>query len=227
MNIQATLQFLSVAILPLLFAITLHEAAHGWMAAKLGDKTALLLGRVSLNPIRHIDPIGTVVLPLVMLFMSNFIFGWAKPVPINQRNLRHPRRDMAFVAMAGPGANALMALLWALVAKLALLGIAHTQSNVDILHSTLIFLFAAGNYGILINGVLMILNLLPIPPLDGSRVVSSIIPRKWSHYYDRIEPYGLWILIAMLLLGLLHRIIMPPISLFSQLIHQIFNIPML
>ena len=165
---------LVVMILPLLFGITLHEAAHGWVASKLGDKTALMLGRVSLNPLRHIDPIGTVALPLVLVFMNTgFIFGWAKPVPITWQNLRHPRRDMAIVALAGPAANLLMALLWALIAKIsiAMLG---NWDHLSWVRLTAFFLYKAGLFGILINAVLLILNLIPIPPLDGS-------PRHFSY----------------------------------------------
>lgn len=223
MDIQATMQLITVAIIPLLFAITMHEAAHGWVAAKLGDKTALMLGRVTLNPVPHIDPLGTLILPALMLMVSNFIFGWAKPVPVTKENLSNPRRDMALVAVAGPAANLIMALGWGLVAKLASMFFPGSQG---FLRSTLIYLFAAGNYGILINAVLMILNLLPIPPLDGSRIISSTLPKRWSYHYDKIEPYGLWILLALLAFGLLSRIIHAPLVLFTQWVHQLLTIPM-
>lgn len=224
MNIQATLQMITVAVIPLLFAITMHEAAHGWVAAKLGDKTALMLGRVTLNPVPHIDPLGTLILPALMLMVSNFIFGWAKPVPITKANLKNPRLDMALVAIAGPSANFIMALAWAIIAKLATVFYPGSQGLV---RSTLVYLFAAGNYGIMINGVLMVLNLLPIPPLDGSRVISSAIPRRWSYYYDMLEPYGLWILLVLLALGFLSQIIQGPLMAFIKWIHGLFSLTML
>lgn len=221
-------QFIStliVAILPLLFAITLHEAAHGYIACKLGDKTALMLGRVSLNPIRHIDPIGTIVVPLVMLFLSTgFIFGWAKPVPVTWQNLKNPRRDMALVAAAGPASNLLMAILWAAIAKIGyfLLG---TWDHLYWGRVTALFLTKAGQFGILINILLLVLNLLPIPPLDGSRVVSALLPPRLAARYDLIEPYGFWILIALLLFGHLQRIIFPPTMAIAGAIAKLFSLP--
>src|SRR3990167_7061083 len=159
---------IAVIILPLLFAITLHEAAHGWVANKLGDKTALMLGRVTLNPIKHIDLFGTIILPILMLVLSKFTFafGWAKPVPVNWQNLRKPRRDMALVAIAGPLANLLMALIWAAIAKVSVLFGGSTTNAVGKTFAD--FFYAAGTFGISINIILMVLNLIPIPPLDGN-----------------------------------------------------------
>ena len=205
MNTDVAIQSVAVAILPLIFAITLHEAAHGWVASKCGDKTALMLGRVTLNPVKHIDLIGTIILPIVLMFLGGFIFGWAKPVPVAWQNLRHPRRDMALVAVAGPAANLLMALVWAAIAKCATLYLAGNHQ--PWLATTGQFLQAAANFGILINCVLLVLNLLPVPPLDGSRVISSILPPGAAHAYEKIEPFGIWLLLGLLVLGLLSFIL--------------------
>ncbi len=197
-----TIQQLVVLILPVLFAITVHEAAHGWMAKKLGDRTADMLGRVSLNPIRHVDPIGTVLVPLGMFLLSGFLFGWAKPVPINWRNLHRPRRDMALVAIAGPGANLVMGLFWGLLIHIGLLFWESSQW----LALPLIYMGAAG---VLINVFLMVLNLLPILPLDGGRVLSSLLPPRMSTAFSRLEPYGLFIIVALLVTGLLAKVMLP------------------
>lgn len=221
MNTNLAIQSAVVAILPLIFAITLHEAAHGWIASKCGDKTALMLGRVTLNPLKHIDLIGTIILPLVLLFLGGFIFGWAKPVPVAWQNLRHPRRDMALVALAGPAANLAMAFAWAIIAKctLTLTGSSHVW-----MAATGQFLQAAANFGILINCVLLVLNLFPLPPLDGSRVISSILPPGAAHAYEKIEPFGIWILLALLVLGVFGRILWPPIQLLSGWIFNLFGL---
>lgn len=213
-----TLHTIAVVILPLLFAITLHEAAHGWVAMKLGDKTALMMGRVTLNPAKHIDPFGTVILPIILLILSNFTmaFGWAKPVPITWQNLKNPRADKAWVALAGPGANLLMALLWALLAKIS------SQYPLSELAK---FLYLMGVYGIGINGILMLLNLIPLPPLDGSRVISSILPPRIAAKYDRLEPYGIWILLALLVSGLLGKILYPLTLQFMTVISALFHLP--
>lgn len=196
------IQQLAVLALPVIFAVTLHEAAHGWMADRLGDRTARVLGRVTLNPFKHIDLVGTVLVPLGMFALTGFMFGWAKPVPIDARNLKRPLRDMALVAIAGPGANLLMAVLWGF-------GIVLGQS---LLHSSpwvaepLIYMGAAG---VLINVILMVLNLLPIPPLDGSRVVTALLPLNAARSYMKLEPYGLFIVIGLLVTGILGRIVIP------------------
>lgn len=220
MNINQILLIIIVAAIPLIFAITIHEVAHGWVANKLGDRTALMMGRITLNPLKHIDPFGTILLPVIMLIASStlsgnpFIFGWAKPVPVNFNNLRNPRRDMALVAVAGPFTNFLMALLWACIAKI----------NILMPHFASPFIQSVSRFGIQINCVLMILNLLPIPPLDGSRVVSSILPIKLSMLYDQLEAFGFWILILLLFTGLLTPIILPPIMGLITLLYSVFGL---
>jgi len=196
------IQKLAVWVLPVLFAITLHEVAHGWIAWLLGDDTAKRFGRLSLNPLHHVDPIGTVAVPLIMLLLGGFIFGWAKPVPVDYGRLRNPKRDMALVALAGPGANLGMALFWALVARL---GIWLEMSYVSV---PLIYMGAAG---IFFNLVLMILNLLPIPPLDGGRVLVGVLPGRWAGMVARLEPYGMPLLLLLLITGMLGRILGPVI----------------
>lgn len=195
-------QTLAVWALPVLFAITLHEVAHGWAARALGDNTAAAQGRLSLNPIRHIDPVGTVLVPaLFLLLPGGFLFGWAKPVPVNARNLRHPRRDMAVVAGVGPLANLLMAVLWALVLKLAL--------GQGVREGLWLGVEMMAKAGIAINLMLMALNLLPLPPLDGGRVLSGLLPPRLSVQLDRIEPFGFVILLALMFLKVLGPILMP------------------
>lgn len=212
---------IAIIAVPLLFAITLHEAAHGWLANKFGDKTALMLGRVTLNPVKHIDLFGTIILPLLMMLLSHFsfMFGWAKPVPVNWNNLNKPRRDMALVALAGPGANLLMAFLWAAVAKLAIMATPHNPT----LSTAAEFFMLAGQYGILINALLMILNLIPIPPLDGSRVLSAFLPPSLARQYELIEPYGIWILLAVIVLfG--RQILGPPVAALYGIIAHLFQL---
>ena len=223
MNFNQAIQELTVAFIPLIFAITLHEAAHGWVASKFGDKTALMLGRVSLNPLKHIDPLGTIVLPIIMVMLGGFIFGWAKPVPVAWQNLRHPRRDMALVAFAGPFANLVMAFIWAFIAKLNILFL--QDSQVEILKTVYIFIQLSSLFGITINCVLMVLNLLPIPPLDGSRIISSLLPPNAASTYDKIEPYGIWILLMLLILGVLNALLWPPVMLLLTAIKMLFGIP--
>lgn len=198
-------------VIPLIFAITVHETAHGWVASKCGDPTAKLLGRLTLNPIKHIDPIGTIVVPAILFFLGGFIFGWAKPVPITWRNLKNPRRDMALVAAAGPLANLGMAFLWVAVAKL---GIG--------LHSAP---FAyMGQIGISINLVLMLLNLIPIPPLDGSRVVASLLSPAMAYRFNQLEVYGFLILVLLLASGLLARLLGPILQGLLSVFFRIFGL---
>ncbi len=213
-----TLQLLSVWALPVLFAITLHEVAHGWTARHFGDMTAAQLGRLSLNPIKHIDPVGTVIVPAVLLFLGGFVFGWAKPVPVNMFHLHNPKRDMAVVAAAGPAANLVMALGWALIAKLGV-------SMYGTLEWIAVPLILMGQAGIAINLVLMLLNLLPLPPLDGGRVVAGVLPDNLSYQYGRIEPLGLFILLGLLALGVLGKILSPPYTALSDLIVRVFDLP--
>lgn len=190
---MSTAQQIAIYAIPVIFAITLHEVAHGWAAKYLGDRTAEMMGRLTLNPVRHMDPVGTVMLPLLLLMFSPIIFGWAKPVPVTWENLRNPRRDMALVALAGPGANLLMALFWLVVIQIAA-GLQGSAAPA----TTEFFIFMA-QAGILINIVLMVLNLIPIPPLDGSRVVSAMLPGPWAYQYSRLEPYGIFIIMGLIL----------------------------
>ena len=198
-------QTIAVWAPPVLFAITLHEVAHGWAARALGDNTAAMMGRLSLNPLKHVDPVGTVIVPLVFVLMpGNFLFGWAKPVPVSTRNLRHPRRDMALVAAAGPLANLAMAFGWGLLLKVAL-----TQ-NIDAGLWLGIGLMAKA--GIVINLVLMALNVLPVPPLDGAKVLSSLLPPKLSWQFDQIAPYGMFIIVILMVAQLLGPLLRPIIG---------------
>ena len=202
MNNLSLIQEVAIWVLPVLFAVTIHEVAHGWVANQLGDKTALLLGRLTLNPLKHIDLVGTIIIPLLCLILGGFIFGWAKPVPVNWRNLKHPRKDAALVAIAGPISNLLMALIWAVIAKLGELGLHQGFSNA-------LFLVYTGSAGISINLLLMILNLMPIPPLDGSRVVSSLLPPSLASAYEQIEPYGFIILVILIWTKVLSQLLTP------------------
>ncbi|GAB1232724.1 site-2 protease family protein [Ferrigenium sp. UT5] len=194
------IQLIAVAAIPILFAITLHEAAHGYVARHFGDMTAYQAGRISLNPLRHIDPVGTILLPLLTLALGGILFGWAKPVPVNFSALRQPKQDMLWVALAGPGSNLLMALLWALMIKLVWLFPGSYFSEP---------LLEMAQIGIKINVILMVLNLLPLPPLDGGRVAVSLLPHRQAYQLSRIEPYGLFILIGLALTPLLGWIITP------------------
>ena len=187
---------------PALFAITLHEVGHGWVAMMLGDSTAKDMGRLSINPLKHIDPVGTVLVPLIMFLASGFIFGWAKPVPINWNQLDNKKRDIALVALACPFANFIMIIFWALIAKFFI--VAAEQGNAI---ANILTLMAWA--GIVINSLLMILNLFPLPPLDGSRVVFLLLPESIASQYAKIEPYGLIILVLLLVSGILFRIIEP------------------
>lgn len=208
---------IAVWAVPVLFAITLHEAAHGWMANKLGDPTAKALGRVSLNPIRHIDPIGTVVVPLALLMLSGFIIGWAKPVPVEMRYFKQPVKDMAIVALAGPASNFIMACGWALVAVIGQMVLSPGDTVAG-------FIVQMGNAGITINLILMVLNLLPIPPLDGGRVVAGVMPPQMANAFMRIEAYGLFIVIFLLVTGILGKILWPMVLFFTALIKMVFHV---
>jgi Zn-dependent protease len=209
------IQKIAVFAIPVIFAITLHEAAHGYVAMKFGDKTAWMLGRVTANPLKHIDPVGTIGLPLFLLLMSKlaggpaFLFGWAKPVPVNFSALRHPKRDMVWVAAAGPVANLLMALIWGLLIQAG-----------HVLHNGFVSapLMLMGAAGIFINAILAALNLLPLPPLDGGRIAVGLLPRGPSMALARMEPYGFFILIALMFTGVLSFLTLPLISLFLNLI---------
>ena len=205
------IQKIAVFALPVIFAITLHEAAHGYVARFFGDMTAALQGRITLNPIKHIDPVGTILVPLVILLTSKLLgggmilFGWAKPVPVNFGNLRRPKKDMLWVAAAGPGMNLVMAIFWALMIQLGhALGSGFASAP----------LMLMGAAGVFINVILMALNLIPLPPLDGGRIAVSLLPVRQAIQFSKLEPYGLFILIALLFTGVLGIILWPLISLF-------------
>lgn len=208
------IQKIAVFALPVIFAITLHEAAHGYVARYFGDMTAAAAGRITLNPLKHVDPVGTILVPLVILVMSKLLgggailFGWAKPVPVNFAQLRRPKQDMLWVALAGPGINFFMALFWALMIQLG-----HALGN-GFVSAPLMLMGASG---VFINVILMALNLLPLPPLDGGRIAVSLLPVKQAMQFARIEPYGFFILLGLLFTGILGFVLWPLISLFVGL----------
>ena len=201
---------------PILFAITLHEAAHGWVANKLGDPTAKKLGRITINPIKHIDPVGTVVVPLFLAMVSPFVIGWAKPVPVEPRYFKSPLLDMALVAVAGPVSNFFMACFWAMFIQLVYMSLEHSQ--------LLVFLAEMGKNGIIINIVLMVLNLLPIPPLDGGRVVAGILPPNLAMPFMQLERFGMVIILVLLVSGILGKILWPIVQQFVKIIGFIFGL---
>lgn len=213
MDIASIIQTITVYAIPLIFAITIHETAHGYVARMCGDPTAYMLGRLTLNPIKHIDPVGTILVPGALLIMSavtgmsGIIFGWAKPVPINFRNLLNPKTDMIWVAAAGPGANLVQAVIWAIILKI--LFIAGIDSD---------FLAQMCLAGVSCNIVLMALNLIPIPPLDGGRIVTGLLPPGMAWQYSRIEPYGMYILFALILTGTLSFFMRPFMHLGSSIV---------
>ncbi len=198
-------QRIVVWILPVVFAITVHEVAHGWVAKQYGDKTAARLGRLTLNPFKHIDWFGTIILPgLLLVTGTGFIFGWAKPVPVDARNFKRPLKDMAVVAVAGPVSNLLMATAWALIARVGVtLG-----AGLKEISEPLIYMGVAG---ISINLVLAMINLLPIPPLDGSRILTGLLPSHWAWQYNRSERYGFIILLVLLYTKMLNVILEYPL----------------
>ncbi len=209
MNELTLLQRVVVWVLPVVFAITVHEVAHGWVAKKRGDKTAWMLGRLTLNPIKHIDLIGTILVPgLLLISGTGFIFGWAKPVPVNMRNLKNPVPDMALVAAAGPLSNLLMAVAWALFGRMGAI------LNIDTVTAPMMYMSVAG---ISINLVLALLNLLPIPPLDGSRILSALLPGRLAWHYSRIERYGFFILLFLLMSGALSSLMGHPLFMAQKL----------
>lgn len=210
------IQTIAVYALPVLFAITLHEAAHGYVAKYFGDNTAQQMGRISLNPARHIDLVGTVIVPIVLLFTtklmgSGLLFGWAKPVPVNWNNLRRPKQDMLWVALAGPASNLFMAIGWVIFLRLCMeFGIIDNRNS---------FWFLMGQAGVQINLILMALNLLPLPPLDGGRIVFSLLPPNLAWRYGKLEPYGLVILIVLMMTGLLWPLMQPFLQLGAKIVY--------
>ncbi len=209
------IQTIAIYALPVIFAITLHETAHGYVARHFGDMTAYAQGRITLNPIAHIDPIGTVLVPLITFLVGGILFGWAKPVPVNYNYLRNPKRDMLWVAAAGPAANLVKAIFWTFVIKMAML---LPESSLSLP------LELMGKAGITINAVLMVLNLLPLPPLDGGRIAVSLLPQSMAYRYAMLEPYGLIILVVLMFTGMLGYVLMPFINATIFLMFSLFGI---
>ena len=215
MNNLTLIQRIAVWILPVVFAITVHEVAHGWIAKKYGDNTADSQGRLTLNPLKHVDLVGTIIIPgLLLITGTGFIFGWAKPVPVDARNFKNPRADMAMVALAGPVSNLLMAVFWALIARIGMtIGAAAEEVSLPLIYS--------GVAGISINLVLAMVNLLPIPPLDGSRILSWALPHHLAWQYSKLERYGFIILIILLSTNLLSSLLAYPLFFGQQLFFAI------
>ena len=218
MNNLNIMQSIAIWTLPVLLAIIVHEVAHGWVANLLGDRTAAMLGRLTLNPFKHIDLVGTVIMPILCLLMGSFVFGWAKPVPINSRNFKNFRKDTALVAIAGPISNFLMAIMWAIFTKIALI----LFRQITLLPVIKLFFVHMGYAGISINLLLMVLNLIPIPPLDGSRVVSSLLPAHLAKAYGYIEQYGFIILMILMYTSVLSAIMGPPLSWIQNILFDFF-----
>lgn len=211
MDIDRILQGIAVGAIPVLFAITFHEVAHGWAAKMRGDRTAEMLGRLSLNPLKHVDPIGTVLVPAMMFMFTGFLFGWAKPVPVAFHQLNRPKRDMIFVAAAGPLANIAMGIVWAAILKISVgTGIANSFAGS--------WLVQMAQIGILINALLAAFNMIPLPPLDGGRVLRGLVDESIGQYLDRIEPFGLIILVILLVSGLLWVVVGPMLAFTQALI---------
>ncbi|ADE11860.1 site-2 protease family protein [Sideroxydans lithotrophicus] len=218
MNFDALIQTIALAAIPVLFAITLHEAAHGYAARHFGDLTAYQQGRISLNPLHHIDPVGTILLPLLTLFVGGILFGWAKPVPVNFSALRRPKQDMLWVALAGPLANLVMALFWGGMIKVALMFPENYFAEP---------LIGMAQIGVTINAVLLVLNLLPLPPLDGGRIAISLLPHRQAFQLAKVEPYGMVILILLAVVPIggqpiLSWILSPLVTSFIQFVETIF-----
>jgi len=210
MDLNTFLTIISVSVIPILLAITLHEVAHGRVARHFGDRTAEAQGRLSLNPLRHIDPVGTVLVPAMLLWMGGFLFGWAKPVPVNPRNLRRPRQDMVWVAAAGPVSNILMAIGWAMVLSAAQRRAGGTVAE---------WLQVMASIGVSINLLLAVFNMLPIPPLDGGRVLANLLPPgPLSRLMAKVEPFGLFIVLGLLVTGVLFFLLSRPIGVLEELI---------
>ena len=211
------IETIALYAVPVVFAITLHEAAHGYVARMFGDDTAYMLGRVTLNPLKHIDPVGTVIVPLALLLLSKlaggpgFLFGWAKPVPVNFGNLRHPKRDMLWVAAAGPAANFVMALAWAVALRLSTNDAASASDGLRLMSDA----------GVQFNVLLMVLNLLPIPPLDGGRIAVSLLPHSLAAGYARLEPFGFMIIIVLLATNALFWVIAPFVGIVLRLLQTL------
>jgi Zn-dependent protease len=215
LDLSVFLYKLSYWTIPVLFAITLHEVAHGWMARYFGDRTAEMLGRLSLNPLRHIDPVGTVLVPGILLATSGMLFGWAKPVPVATKALRNPRLAGILVALAGPLANFVMAGLWCAV----LAGIVRVNGNETLIR----WIASMAQAGILINVILALFNLLPIPPLDGGRVLTGLLPSQWGARVSKFEPIGLFLVVGLSVLGLLGWLFNPAMHTIGRVITDVMG----
>ncbi|MGH8812016.1 MAG: site-2 protease family protein [Advenella sp.] len=203
---------ITIYAIPLIFAITLAEAARGFVAHKLGDRTALMLGRLTLNPAKHIDPIGTILVPLLLIAANpGFVVGWPKPIPVNESQFANPKRDSILLALARPLANLLMGILWVITARL-LLGFGLLDS----------YWWKVAIAGFTLNIFLMVFNLLPIPPMDGSRIIAGFLPAKWAIAYQRLEPYGFFIVLGLIAFGLLQVVLLPVISVVLELLGRLF-----
>lgn len=211
------IQKIAVWTLPIIFAITVHEVAHGWVAMKFGDRTSQMLGRLTLNPFKHIDLVGTIVVPGALLMLGGFIFGWAKAIPVNPRNFKRPKHDMAWVALAGPASNIIMAIIWAVIAKVGYMVLPSYEGVGK-------FMVYSGMAGVTINLILAILNMIPIPPLDGSRILSAFLPKKFNYYYMRIEPYGFFIILGLMIAGILGALITGPFRATQAFILQLVGL---
>lgn len=205
-------------VLPVLLAIIVHEVAHGWVACYFGDKTAKFAGRLTLNPIKHVDIVGTIIVPVLLFVMqTGFLFGWAKPVPVDPRNFKKPIAHMAIVALAGPFSNVVMAFGWACLMKVIMV----LNPVVSLTNTALMYM---AYIGIFINLILAALNIIPIPPLDGSRILAALIPKRWVYYLGLIEPYGFFILIALLMTNILWFVLDPIISISFHIITQVVGV---
>lgn len=213
-----TIQSIAVWILPVIFAITVHEVAHGYVAYLLGDKTAKVLGRLSFNPVKHIDLLGTIIVPIALLLLGGIVVGWAKPVPINSRYLKKPKRDLALIAVAGPSANLLMLLFWGAIAKIGML----------LVHAFNAYwaegIMYMGIAGININLILLLINLLPIPPLDGGHVISGLLPKKIARRFERIAPFGFFLILFLVAVGAIGFLLGPILTYLLGLVSKIFGL---
>ena len=217
MDPAAILTTISIAAIPLIFAITVHEVAHGWVAKQFGDRTAEMLGRLTLNPIRHVDPIGTILVPGILLLTgSSFMFGWAKPVPVDARNLRNPRGHMILVTAAGPMSNLIMATIWAFIMMISQDAVSGVAGE---------WIARMAQYGILFNIMLAVFNMLPIPPLDGGQVLTNLLPQgPVSDFLRRIAPFGFFVILALMFTRMLWPLIGPPIGFLLSLLIDLFGL---
>ena len=217
MDIQNLIQTVLIYALPVLFAITVHEAAHGYAARHFGDNTAYMLGRITLNPLKHIDPIGTILMPIMLYFATSgaFLFGYAKPVPVNFGHLRNPKRDMVWVALAGPASNFVQAIVWAVV-MITLVGTGMQER----------FFLEMARAGVLVNLVMWAFNLFPVPPLDGGRILVGLLPWKQAQMVSRLEPYGFFIVMGLVIFGVVGMIWLRPLMSFGYTVINFLITPL-